>query len=256
LAVVHDYDNYQRVYRPVVTSSRTLACADTSQEFQMEWQRKVLFVKAAMQGHYHGHYHAHDVMIDAHRGYSVAEAVEVCEIVDYGHPEDRLLPPDSGNGFLWRIRSAARFVERDGGVYLELEAIALTRDVPASLTWMVNPVVNRISVGSLTSTLRQTRDAVVSAGGNPTVLTSCSKPVHVAMRNSRSGPRSLRASRLPDWTFRELTPFFAGSTSGCLEITESIRACFQALTSPALSRRRSACATRRRAARRRSDFSL
>jgi hypothetical protein len=29
LAVVHDYDNYQRVYRPVVTSSRTLACADT-----------------------------------------------------------------------------------------------------------------------------------------------------------------------------------------------------------------------------------
>jgi hypothetical protein len=78
------------------------------------------------------------------------------------------------------MRSAARFVERDGGVYLELEAIALTRDVPASLAWMVNPVVNRISVGSLSSTLRQTRDTVVSAGGNPTVLSSCSKPVHVS----------------------------------------------------------------------------
>jgi hypothetical protein len=176
LAVVHDYDNYQRVYRPVVTSSRTLACADSSQEFQMVWQRKVLFVKAAMQGHYH----AHDVVIDVHHGYSVAEAVEVREIVDYGHPEQRMLPPDSGTGFIWRIRSAARFMERDGGVYLELEAIALTRDVPASLAWMVNPVVNHISVGSLTTTLRQTRDAVVSSGEHVTALTSCSKPVHVS----------------------------------------------------------------------------
>jgi hypothetical protein len=69
----------------------------------MVWQLKILLVKAAMQGHYH----AHDVMIDAYRGYSVAEAVEVREIVDYGHPEERLRPPDGGNGLLWRIRSAA-----------------------------------------------------------------------------------------------------------------------------------------------------
>jgi hypothetical protein len=41
LRVVHDYDNYQRVYRPVVTSSRTLASSETSQEFQMLWQRKI-----------------------------------------------------------------------------------------------------------------------------------------------------------------------------------------------------------------------
>jgi len=42
-AVVHDYDNYQRIYRPVVTSSRTLACTDTRHEFQMVWHRTVLF---------------------------------------------------------------------------------------------------------------------------------------------------------------------------------------------------------------------
>jgi hypothetical protein len=176
LAVVHDYDSYQRVYQPVVTSSRTLVCAETSQEFQMVWQRKVLFVKAAMRGRYQ----AHDTVVDAHRGYSVVDAVEVREILDYGHAEQRLLPPDSGNGFLWRIRSAARFEERDGGVYLELEAIALTRDIPASLAWMVNPVVNHLSVGSLTTTLRQTRDAVLSARENPTLLTSCAKPVRLS----------------------------------------------------------------------------
>lgn len=161
LALVHDYDNYGRVYRPVVASSRTLACTDGSQEFQMVWQGKALLIKATMQGRYQ----AHDVMLDARHGYSVAEAVEVREIEDYGHTDERLLPPDTGNGFLWRIRSMVRFAERDGGVYVELEAIALTRDIPASLAWMVNPVVNRLSINSLTTTLRQTRDAVIAGRG-------------------------------------------------------------------------------------------
>jgi hypothetical protein len=77
-----------------------------------------------------------------------------------------LLPPGTGNGFIWRIRSVARYEERDGGVYLELEAMALTRDIPASLAWMANPIVNHLSINSLTTTLRQTRDAVISSRGN------------------------------------------------------------------------------------------
>jgi hypothetical protein len=169
LAVVHDYDNYQRMYRPVVTDSRTLSCRGANQEFQMTWQRKVLFVRAAIEGRYR----AHDVMLGSQRGYSVAEAVEVREIEDYGQAEQRALPPDTGSGFIWRIRSLARFEEREGGVYLELEAMALTRDIPGSLAWMVNPVVNHLSVNSLTTTLRQTRDAVISLRGNPLTAASC-----------------------------------------------------------------------------------
>jgi len=171
-AVVHDYDNYQQLYQPVVTSSRTLACTDTTQEFQMVWRRKVLFVSAAMQGHYQ----AHDVMLDPHRGYSLAEAVEVREIEGPGRLGERLLPPDTGNGFMWRIRSLARYEERDGGVYLELEAVALTRDIPASLAWVAKPVVNHLSINSLTTTLRQTRDAVISSQRGSEPLASCPIP--------------------------------------------------------------------------------
>ena len=159
LAVVHDFDAYARLYRPVVASSRTLACGKTQQEFEMVWQRHILFVSAAMLGRYQ----ANDVAVDEHRGYSIAETVEVREIEEFGHKGQRLLPPDTGNGFLWRIRSIARYEERDGGVYLELEAIALTRDIPASLAWMVTPAVHHLSVNSLTSTLVQTRDAAISS---------------------------------------------------------------------------------------------
>lgn len=72
-----------------------------------------------------------------------------------------------------RIHSIARYEERDGGVYFELEAIALTRDIPASLAWMVKPVVNHLSINSLTTTLRQTRDAVISQTARPERIASC-----------------------------------------------------------------------------------
>jgi len=154
--VLHDYDEYKDIYKPVVADSRTVGCADQNQEFAMVWQRKVLFVNAAMQGHYL----ARDIAVDAQHGYNIADMTSVQEIDNYGRANQRLLPPDQGKGFLWRLHSIARYEEADGGVYLELEVIALSRDVPASLAWLVNPVVNHLSINSLTTTLRQTRQAV------------------------------------------------------------------------------------------------
>lgn len=183
LAVLHDYDSYQSIYRPAVASSRTTARAENSQEFQMVWQRKVLFVRAALQGEYR----AQDVFLDMRRGYSVAEAVQVREIEAYGHTSERLLPPDSGSGFIWRIRSMSRYEERDGGVYLELEALALTRDIPAGVAWMVNPVVNRLSINSLVTTLRQTRDAVISSRGRIETTASGATPARVPGSAKRGG---------------------------------------------------------------------
>jgi hypothetical protein len=156
LSVVRDYDRYNEIYKPVVADSRSLDSGATDQEFSMVWRRHVLFVNAAMQGRYR----AHDVIVGAHRGYTVVNTTRLQQIEGYGQPGEHLLPPDTGGGFLWRIHSITRYEERDGGVYLEVEAIALSRDIPASLRWLVNPVVNRLSVNSLATTLRQTREAV------------------------------------------------------------------------------------------------
>ena len=135
----------------------------------MVWQRRVLFVNAAMEGQYL----ARDIALDARRGYNVADTTRVQEIEDYGRANQRLLPPDTGRGFIWRLHSIARYEETDGGVYLELEVIALTRDIPASVAWLVNPVVNHLSMNSLTTTLRQTRQAVTRSAGNPEPVAKC-----------------------------------------------------------------------------------
>lgn len=154
--IVHDYGRYKEFYKPVVTDSKTISDTEPQQEFSMVWVRRVLFVNVAIAGSYR----ARDVMVDAHRGYSIVDSTEIREIEDYGRDSQRTLALDTGNGFIWRMHSIARFEERDGGVYLELEAIALTRDIPGGMRWLVNPVVNHLSINSLTATLQQTREAV------------------------------------------------------------------------------------------------
>ena len=168
-AVLADYDHYKRIYRPVVADSKLLACTSTDQEFSMVWQHKVLFVSAALAVQFQ----AHDIALDKHHGYSAADSVQVQEIEDYGRGSQHLLPVDTGSGFIWRLRSIARYQERDGGVYLELEVIALTRDIPSSLRWLVNPVLNHLSTNCLTTTLRQTREAVYALPDRADQVASC-----------------------------------------------------------------------------------
>ncbi len=181
--VLLDYDKYKQVYRPVVTESRVLSCTKEKQEFVMAWQKRALFVSAAMQGRYQ----AVNVQVDSHRGYILAEATEVREIVGYGRKNERMLPPDTGNGYVWRIQSVERYEERDGGVYLEVEAIVLTRDIPESLNWLVSPVVNRLSIQSVTTTLSMTRDAVVSIRGEAERLTHCQNPIGASITATGGG---------------------------------------------------------------------
>lgn len=163
LSVLHDYDRYKDYYKPVVADSKVLQGTSSDQEFSMVWQHRVLFITAAIQSRYH----SHDVTVDAQRGYNVAGTTQVQEIEDYGRAGAHPLAPDTGNGFIWRLHSIVRYEERDGGVYLEVEAIALTRDIPASLRWIVKPVLNHLSINSMTTTLRQTRDAVNASPAAP-----------------------------------------------------------------------------------------
>jgi hypothetical protein len=157
--VLGDYESYKHIYKPFVTRARLLSFSPGDLEFAMTWHRKVLFVNAAIEGRYRTHHFP----VDAHRGYSIANTTEIHEIANYGSSNEHLLDVGAGNGYVWRLHGVTRYQERDGGVYLEVEAMALTRPIPGSLSWLVGPVVNRLSINSLITMLRQTRDAVDAA---------------------------------------------------------------------------------------------
>ncbi len=155
-AVVRDYSRYKEFYKPTVIDSKPVSQAGTQDKFSMLLLNKALLRRTALESDYESSY----VRVDSRRWYSVAYATRVQEIEDYGQPGERKLPLDEGRGYIWRLYSLSRFEQRDGGVYVELEAIALSRDIPVSFRWIVDPVVRRVSRDSLLTSLRQTSDAV------------------------------------------------------------------------------------------------
>jgi hypothetical protein len=95
-------------------------------------------------------------------GYSVSQSTRVQQIDRFGAASQHMLSVGEGSGIIWRLFSVTRYVERDGGVYVELEAIGLSRNIPVSIRWIIQPMVRRALRESLTTSLRQTEAAVQS----------------------------------------------------------------------------------------------
>ena len=159
LRVAHDYADYKQFYRPAIVDSKLLGSAEGEKSFEMRSLHRVLLVTAVMDSQFV----TRDFPVDGKRWYIVADATRVQEVENYGQPDERLLPPDRGRGYVWRLRTVTRYEERNGGVYIEMETIALSRPVPGAVRWMVNPVVARFTRSELMMSLRQTREAVTAA---------------------------------------------------------------------------------------------
>ena len=63
---------------------------------------------------------------------------------------------------MWRLNSYWRFEERDGGTWVECEAISLTRSVPRVVSRIVAPIVRQLPRESLEKTLLNTRRALAA----------------------------------------------------------------------------------------------
>jgi hypothetical protein len=156
LLVVRDYDHYKEMYRPGVIESATRSTDGMKDLFSMRLANKSVIAKIALDTECEASY----VRVDNGHWYSISNTTHIRELDKYGSPEQRTLPEDMGTGLIWRLSSITRFEERDGGVYLELEALALSRDIPAAFRLFVTPIVRRVSKDSLATSLHQTKVAV------------------------------------------------------------------------------------------------
>jgi hypothetical protein len=157
-STVGEYACYRDFYAPTVIDSKLLWREGRESSFSMRWLKKALWVVTVMEGDYRACYFRRN---ETSR-YGFVWSTRIQEIANAGEPSETKLEVGTGNGFIWRLFSISRFEERDGGVYVELEAMALSRPVPSCLGWLVNPVVNRLSQSALVTSLTQTREAVQS----------------------------------------------------------------------------------------------
>lgn len=159
LAVVRDYDRYPEFYKPYVMEVKPGSQEGDEDRFSMTLLNKSIFQRTALDNDYETAY----FRLSPSRIYSVSRSTRVQEIDDLGRPSQHTMPVDTGNGYVWRLYSTSRMEERDGGVYVEMEAIALSRDIPGAFRWFVDPIVRRVSKDAMITTLKQTSDAVHSS---------------------------------------------------------------------------------------------
>jgi hypothetical protein len=155
--VLRDYPRYKDLYRPTVIDSKAIALGDNNDRFSMRLLNRSILLKTAFDAEYESSI----VRVDDRCAYTIARTTRVREIEDYGSNSQRVFDEGEGHGFILSLFAITRLMQRDGGVYVELEAIGLSRDIPASMRWLIEPVVRRISGSSLATSLEQTQKAVM-----------------------------------------------------------------------------------------------
>jgi hypothetical protein len=98
--------------------------------------------------------------LDAQHGYSLSRSTRIAEIEDAGTAKERALTASEEHGFLWRLNTYWSYEEADGGLYMQIESVSLTRAIPTGLGWVVGPFVESVPRDSLEFTLRATCNAL------------------------------------------------------------------------------------------------
>ncbi|MFB3777509.1 MAG: hypothetical protein ACE141_07845 [Bryobacteraceae bacterium] len=155
LALLRDYDNHYRIFQPEVMASRVLSHDQNRYRVHLRLLKKKVITVVLNSEHDVEYYR-----LDATRWHSRSYSTKIAQLDNAGEPGERELPVGNDGGYLWRLYSYWRIEQRDGGVYLECEAISLTRDVPAGLGWLIVPIIRDLPRESLVMTLEGLRRAL------------------------------------------------------------------------------------------------
>ena len=157
LALLRDYDRLSTYYAPEVESSRLVAERGGVATVAMRFKKQVV-VPIVLDAEYD----VRNGLTGGGAGYSVSRSTHIWEVVFPGMAHEHRMTEGDDDGFLWRLNTYWSFVEVPGGLFIECEAISLTRDVPAGLGWLVAPVIEDMPRDSLKFTLTATRNALSS----------------------------------------------------------------------------------------------
>ena len=153
--LMRDFGSYPQHFSPQVLQARvSMQDGDRMMASMRVRQKHVLTV--VMDTNY-------DIVfgqLDAHHGYSISRSTRIAEIDSPGTSAERTLRPSEEHGFLWRLNTYWSYEERDGGLYLQIEAVSLTRSIPSGLGWAIRPYVESIPRESLEFTLRSACNAL------------------------------------------------------------------------------------------------
>ncbi|HEX6495576.1 MAG TPA: hypothetical protein VF018_08840 [Acidobacteriaceae bacterium] len=153
--LLRDFRAYPQHFAPQVLRAGLIAqSGDQTQMFMRVRQKHVIPVVMDT---------AYDITygrLDPQHGYSLSRSTRIAEIDAPGTPSERPLNANEEHGFLWRLNTYWSYEEKDGVLYLQVEAVSLTRSIPHGLGWAIGPYIENIPRDSLEFTLRSACDAL------------------------------------------------------------------------------------------------
>jgi hypothetical protein len=156
IALLQDYDNRRKYWAPAVERSRLIKREGDHFRMSMRLrERKIITV--VLDTDYDITYAA--VTPDRETCRSVS--TRIAQVENDGRPDEYEKPVGNDSGFVWRLNTYWRLEQRDGGTYVQLEAISLSRSIPTGLAWLIGPFVTSFPKESLEFTLGRTREALV-----------------------------------------------------------------------------------------------
>ena len=170
LALVQNYDNHKNIYQPEVIDSRLVSHDGNDFTIFLRLLKKKIITVVLDTDH-----DVHYSEVVPGRWFCRSYTTRIAEVEDAGTSKERILEPDSGYGFLWRLYSYWKFDDKrdaadrrtaaqtPSGVYIECRAISLTRDIPLGLGWIIEPIIGKLPQESLVHTLECTRKGLTSS---------------------------------------------------------------------------------------------
>ena len=158
LALMQDYNHQAEIFAPDVMRAKILSHDGDDFSVFLRFHRAMV-ITVVLDTEHRIHYQH----IDATHAASRAISTRVQEVEHAGSASERVLPEGKDNGYLWRINNYWRFLQRDGGTYVQCEAVSLSRDIPTGLAWLVAPFAESVPRDSLRFTLEATRKHLSTA---------------------------------------------------------------------------------------------
>jgi hypothetical protein len=158
LRILQDYDHQSVYYAPDVAKSRIESHEGDQYRVFLQFRRHKVVTVVLNTEHQVTYYRDSST-----RAHSRSSAFRIAQVEDAGGPHEKEKQPGNDDGFLWRMETWWRMEERDGGVYVQNQAVTLTRSIPTGLGWLIEPFITKIPEETLQFTLEATRKAVLGS---------------------------------------------------------------------------------------------
>ena len=155
--LAQDYPRHPEVYAPDVQQAHVLAHID--QHFLVSYR---FYRHAIVTTVYNTEFNVDYQLPDSSRGYCFARAVRIAEVQNPGKPDEKELSVGNDHGYMWRLNLYTRYLEKDNGVYVQIEFVALSRSAPGIVAWLANSYIRSIPTAYLTNYVRTTQRALAS----------------------------------------------------------------------------------------------